>query len=61
MEETCSEMMLAKFGCMVDLEKIETVTVNRAIEELKEKLRQTEIDCSMELQSYDVSTMITLP
>ncbi|KAK3770719.1 hypothetical protein RRG08_037905 [Elysia crispata] len=57
MEETCSEMMLAKFGCMVDLEKIETVTVNRAIEELKEKLRQTEIDCSMELQSYDEEIM----
>ncbi|GFO10997.1 cilia- and flagella-associated protein 44-like [Plakobranchus ocellatus] len=57
MEETCLGMMLAKFGCMVDLEKIETVTVNRAIEELKEKLRQTEIDCSMELRSYDEEIM----
>ncbi|GFO46974.1 hypothetical protein PoB_007347900 [Plakobranchus ocellatus] len=41
--------MLAKFGCIVDLEKIETVSVICAIEELKE------IDCSMELRSYDAS------
>ena len=46
--------MRDKFGQIVDLEKMETVTVNRAIEELKEKLRLTEIECSQELRAYDV-------
>ncbi|ESO88398.1 hypothetical protein LOTGIDRAFT_193297 [Lottia gigantea] len=49
MNETCNEMMIAKFGCIVDLEKLETVVVNRGIEEMKEKLRVTEITCSEEM------------
>jgi len=48
-------MMVAKFGCIVDIEKLETVTVNRAIEELKEKLRMTEIQCSEEVVEWNVS------
>ena len=55
MEEQTNEMMVAKFGRTVDLEKLETITVNRAIEELKEKLRMTEIQCSEELVEWDVS------
>ena len=50
-------MMVAKFGRTVDMEKLETVTVNRTIEELKEKLRQIEMMCAEELQKYDVSWM----
>ncbi|KAK7499820.1 hypothetical protein BaRGS_00008911 [Batillaria attramentaria] len=53
MESKCDRMMIDKFGCTVDIEKLETVTVNRAIEELKEKLRQTEMECAEELQKYD--------
>ena len=53
MEEQTNEMMVAKFGRVVDLEKLETITVNRAIEELKEKLRMTEIQCSEELVEWD--------
>ncbi|CAG5122902.1 unnamed protein product, partial [Candidula unifasciata] len=53
MEETCSQMMLAKFGRLVDLEKIEAVTVNRTIEELKEKLRNIESDCTVELKKME--------
>lgn len=55
MEEQCNKMMVQKFGRVVDLEKLETVTVNRQIEELKEKLRLSEIQCSNELQLWDVS------
>jgi hypothetical protein len=57
MEEQTNEMMVAKFGRVVDLEKLETITVNRAIEELKEKLRMTEIQCSEELVEWDVSIL----
>lgn len=55
MEERTNEMMIAKFGRIVDLEKLETITVNRQIEELKEKLRLTEIQCAEELVEWDVS------
>lgn len=57
MEDEANEMMIAKFGRIVDLEKLETITVNRAIEELKEKLRMTEIQCSEEINEWDVSMM----
>ncbi|XP_062616211.1 cilia- and flagella-associated protein 44-like [Saccostrea cucullata] len=53
MEERTNEMMIAKFGRIVDLEKLETITVNRQIEELKEKLRLTEIQCAEELEVWD--------
>ncbi|KAK6963908.1 cilia- and flagella-associated protein 44 [Biomphalaria glabrata] len=53
MEEICSKMMLDKFGRAVDMEKLETLTVNRAIEELKEKLRQTELDCGEEQNKFN--------
>lgn len=55
MEKDCEEMMVSKFGCVIDLEKLETVTVNRTIEELKEKLRLTEIQCSEEIVEWNVS------
>ncbi|XP_052253766.1 cilia- and flagella-associated protein 44-like isoform X2 [Dreissena polymorpha] len=53
MDEECEEMMVSKFGCVVDIEKLETVTVNRTIEELKEKLRITEIQCSEEVVEWN--------
>ncbi|KAK7105366.1 cilia- and flagella-associated protein 44-like [Littorina saxatilis] len=53
MEGKCDAMMVAKFGCTVDMEKLETVTVNRTIEELKEKLRQIEMLCADELVKWD--------
>ena len=55
LETECKEMMVSKFGCVVDIEKLETVTVNRSIEELKEKLRMTEIQCSEEVEEWSVS------
>ncbi|XP_033757971.1 cilia- and flagella-associated protein 44-like isoform X3 [Pecten maximus] len=53
LEGECDKLMIDKFGCIVDLEKLETITVNRQIEELKEKLRITEIQCSEELEEWN--------
>ena len=58
MQETCDTMMMQKFGRIVDLEKIETVTVNRNVEELKEKLRINETLCSKDILSWDVRVAI---
>lgn len=54
MDEQCNQMMIDKFGRIVDLEKLETVTVNRNVEELKEKLRLNEIKSSAELHKWEV-------
>ncbi|ELU09473.1 hypothetical protein CAPTEDRAFT_174833 [Capitella teleta] len=53
MEDQCNKMMIQKFGRIVDLEKLETVTVNRQIEELKEKLRLNQLQCAKELKEWD--------
>lgn len=49
-------MLMLKFGRLVDLEKLETVTVNRTVEELKEKLRQQESKSAAEIAKWNVST-----
>ena len=46
---------MLKFGRLVDLEKLETVTVNRTVEELKEKLRQQESKSAAEISKWNVS------
>ena len=48
-------MLMLKFGRLVDLEKLETVTVNRTVEELKEKLRQQESKSAAEIAKWNVS------
>lgn len=40
----------------MDLEKLETVSVNRVAEELKEKLREQEERNIKDLHNYDVSS-----
>ena len=60
MEEQCNSMMMQKFGRIVDLEKLETVTVNRQVEELKEKMRVNEIQCSNELLKWEVRGVLGL-
>ncbi|XP_071957578.1 cilia- and flagella-associated protein 44-like isoform X2 [Antedon mediterranea] len=52
LEEQCKESMIQKFGCVVDLEKIETLGVNRNIEELKERIRQNEVTNTNDLQKW---------
>ena len=53
-------MLMLKFGRLVDLEKLETVTVNRTVEELKEKLRQQESKSAAEITKWNVSSSLKL-
>ncbi|EDO32311.1 predicted protein, partial [Nematostella vectensis] len=53
LEEKVRNMMMLKFGRLVDLEKLETVTVNRTVEELKEKLRQAESESARDVAKWD--------
>lgn len=55
LEEKVQNMMMLKFGRLVDLEKLEKVTVSRTVEELKEKLRQQEIKSARDIAKWDVS------
>ena len=55
LEEKVRNMLMLKFGRLVDLEKLETVTVNRTVEELKEKLRQQESKSAAEMAKWNVS------
>ena len=47
-------MQMLKFGRLVDLDKLETVSVNRTVEELKEKLRQEELWSTRVVAKWDV-------
>jgi hypothetical protein len=47
-------MQMLKFGRLVDLERLENVTVNRTAEELKERLRQQELQNTNELAKWEV-------
>lgn len=58
-------MQLLKFGRLVDLERLENVTVNRTAEELKERLRKQELKNANELLKWEVhmlfiSTLFTI-
>ena len=59
LEEKVRNMLMLKFGRLVDLEKLETVTVNRTVEELKEKLRQQESKSAAEIAKWNVSNTVT--
>ncbi|XP_014677576.1 PREDICTED: cilia- and flagella-associated protein 44-like [Priapulus caudatus] len=49
----CSENMMLKFGRIVDLDMLESVGVNRAALELREKLRESETRGAAETRRYD--------
>lgn len=46
---------MLKFGRLVDLEKLETISVNRPAEELKEQLRAHEFSNAREIAMWEVS------
>ena len=50
LEQKCKDMMMMKFGRMIDLEKLEGVTVNRNLEELKEKMRINDVKHARRMQ-----------
>jgi len=53
LEDKVEQIQMLKFGRLVDLEKLETVSVNRVAEELKEKLREQEAKNVKEILSWD--------
>ncbi|XP_041471026.1 cilia- and flagella-associated protein 44-like [Lytechinus variegatus] len=53
LEEKSNDMMRLKFGRIVDLDKMETVGVNRNVEELKEKIRINEGENAQEMQKWE--------
>jgi hypothetical protein len=54
LEEKVKNMQMLKFGRLVDLERLENVTVNRTAEELKERLRQQELQNANILAKWEV-------
>lgn len=53
LEEKCEQMMMLKFGRVVDLDKLDSVTINKTVEELKEKVHQNEIRIAATLAKMD--------
>ena len=49
------QMQLLKFGRLVDLEKLENLTVNKVAEELKEQLRSQEFANAKEIAGWEVN------
>lgn len=60
LSEFCNGEMVAKFGRVVDLEVLEQVTVNRQLEELKERLHLAELECEQELLQWQVRFRIPI-
>lgn len=54
LEEKCREMMMLKFGRVVDLEQLESLTVNKLAEELQRKIKEQEKLANKELAQLKV-------
>ncbi|XP_034645238.1 cilia- and flagella-associated protein 44 [Trachemys scripta elegans] len=53
LEENCNQLMLMKFGRMVDLEALQTLSVNINLEELKMKMMEKEHIQAQELKNWE--------
>ncbi|KAL8190853.1 UNVERIFIED_CONTAM: hypothetical protein K2H54_062783 [Gekko kuhli] len=53
LEEKCSQLMMMKFGRIVDLEALQTLSVNTNLEELKMKMMEKEQFYATELKTWD--------
>ena len=54
LNDECEKLMIEKFGRVVDIEKLETVTVNRQIEEVKDRLSMADVQFAANLQLWQV-------
>ncbi|XP_029941450.1 cilia- and flagella-associated protein 44 [Salarias fasciatus] len=54
LEKQCSELMMTKFGRLVDLESLQTLSGNRRLEELKHEKLLKEDAFAKEIQDWDV-------
>lgn len=54
MEETVRDLMISKFGRVINLEALQTLSVNSTLEELKIKKLRKEIANAKELRMWEV-------
>uniref|UniRef100_A0A665W8Y5 Uncharacterized protein n=1 Tax=Echeneis naucrates TaxID=173247 RepID=A0A665W8Y5_ECHNA len=54
LEKQCNELMMMKFGRLVDLEALQTLSGNRALEELRQEKLLLEAEYAKELNQWDV-------
>lgn len=54
LEEECNQMMMLKFGRMVDFEAVQARSVNINLEELEVEIMQKEYEHSQELKEWEV-------
>nr|XP_056714145.1 cilia- and flagella-associated protein 44 [Euleptes europaea] len=55
LEENCNQLMMMKFGRVVDLEALQTLSVNTNLEELKVKMMEKEQLYATELKKWDAN------
>ncbi|XP_030059762.1 cilia- and flagella-associated protein 44 [Microcaecilia unicolor] len=53
LEEKCRQEMMLKFGRLVDLEVLQTLSVNTTLEELKEKTLENEMRLAHEIKKWE--------
>lgn len=54
MEETVHQLMVSKFGRVIDLEALQTLSVNTTLEELKIKKLRKELTNAKEMKMWEV-------
>lgn len=54
MEETVRQLMISKFGRVIDLEALQTLTVSTTLEELKIKKLRKELLNAKEMKMWEV-------
>ncbi|KAM4046708.1 cilia- and flagella-associated protein 44 isoform 2-T2 [Anomaloglossus baeobatrachus] len=59
LEETCRQQMMMKFGRLVDLEALQTLSVNTGLEELKMKAAQRQEEMDQEIADWKMKVMET--
>ncbi|XP_031440333.1 cilia- and flagella-associated protein 44 [Clupea harengus] len=53
LESRCEHLMLIKFGKLVDLEALQTLSGNRSLEEMRQESRIREVDYIQELKAWE--------
>ncbi|XP_040277654.1 cilia- and flagella-associated protein 44, partial [Bufo bufo] len=59
LEEKCRQQMMMKFGRLVDLEALQTLSVNTSLEELKMKSAQRQEEMDREIAQWEIQVMET--
>jgi hypothetical protein len=54
LEKRAYNVQMLKFGQIIDLEKLERMGINKAADELRDKLQKEDVKRSKELEKYDV-------